>query len=315
MIFMGSHIPPPIRRRVEGYRWIRSDGKPNWNQAITSKIGEVLLIASKPALTISKDSTVMELAELIATRNVRGVPVVESSGKIAGVITGTDLVNYLGGGTLFDIVAERYNYRLYDALKKERLESLIYKKPVVVRPDYKLDEVLRVMVEHGVGFIPIVDEENNVLGVITEHDLVKHLAEKSVGRTVAEVMSKTVIGIEYSDTLWNAMKLMVKYGFRRLPVFREEKLEGFVTAKIIVSFFGSHKAFEYIRTGDIREVLETPLREVYAPLYVYSYPNEDVGEAVTKMIKHGMSGIPVVEDDTVVGIITERDALYALVTR
>ncbi len=312
---MSYHIPPPVRRRVEGYRWLRSDGKPNWNQHITRSMGEVLLIASKPPILVKKDSTVLEAVEKIASNNVRGLPVLKADETLHGVLTSTDLVNYMGGGVLFEIIEKKYNYNIYDALEKTAVESLVKKEPVWVGSDSRIDEVLRLMVEHGTGFLPVVDKSGTVAGVVTEHDLVKHLAGKETGRTVAEVMSRTVIGIDVNDTLWDAMKLMVKHGFRRLLVFREDKLEGSITAKSIVTFFGNHKAFEYVKTGDIRDVLNIEVAELYTPYYTVAKPNEDIGIVADRMMKTGLSGLPVVEDENVVGVVTERDVLFGLLSR
>nr|MEB3799290.1 CBS domain-containing protein [Desulfurococcales archaeon] len=231
------------------------------------------------------------------------------------VLTSTDLVNYMGGGVLFEIIEKKYNYNIYDALEKTAVESLVKKEPVWVGSDSRIDEVLRLMVEHGTGFLPVVDKSGTVAGVVTEHDLVKHLAGKETGRTVAEVMSRTVIGIDVNDTLWDAMKLMVKHGFRRLLVFREDKLEGSITAKSIVTFFGNHKAFEYVKTGDIRDVLNIEVAELYTPYYTVAKPNEDIGIVADRMMKTGLSGLPVVEDENVVGVVTERDVLFGLLSR
>jgi len=309
------HIPPPIRRRVEGYRWIRSDGTPNWNQHVVEKLGEVLLIATKPPITIPKDSSVLEAIEKIASNNVRGLPVIESSERLYGVITSGDLINYLGGGSLFDIVSKKFNFNIYESLEKMTIEALLYKPPISIVSTAKIDEALKTMVEHGVGFLPVTDKENIINGVLTEHDLVRHLAGKTTGRTVAEVMSKTVVGIDKAGSLWDAMKLMVKYGFRRLLVFDQDKLAGFITAKGIISFFGSHKSFEYVKTGDIRDVLNIHVPEIYTPYYTVAHPNEDIGEVAERMIKTGLSGLPVIEEDSIVGIITERDVLYGLLVR
>ncbi|MCE4615171.1 MAG: CBS domain-containing protein [Desulfurococcales archaeon] len=312
---MTHHIPPPIRRRVEGYRWVRSDGQPNWNQHIVEKLGEALLIASKPPITILKDSNVLEAIGEIASNNVRGLPVVESNGRLYGVLTSSDLINYLGGGSLFDIVSKKFKFNIYESLEKVNIEALVYKSPIFIEDTAKIDEALKIMVEHGVGFLPVTDQENNVNGVLTEHDLVKHLAGKTTGRTVAEVMSKTVVGINKEETLWKTMKLIVKYGFRRLLVFDRDKLAGFITAKGIISFFGSHKAFDYVKTGDIRDVLNIPIAEIYTPYYSAAHPNEDIGEVAERMIKTGLSGLPVIEQESIVGVITERDVLYGLLAR
>ncbi len=309
-------VPPPVRRRVEGYRWLRSDGKPNWSQRVSKRPGDAYIVSSKPPVTVSKTTNVMEATEIIYAKRVRGLAVVIHPSKLFGIATTVTLVNYLGGGSLYSIIENRFEHKLYPALQDIPMEDITIKDPVTVNASDRLEDVLYTMVDKGAGFIPVVDEDGNVVGIITEHDLVKHLREKKVGVTVAEVMSKYVIGVKSSQELIDAMKLMAEYGFRRLVVFGDnDKLEGMITAKDIVYLIGSHRVFEYVKSGDVRDLHSIPVKDVYSPVYYPVHPMDDVGDVATIMVKHGISGLPVIEDNEVVGIVTERDILYALATR
>jgi CBS domain-containing protein len=253
-------------------------------------------------------------AEEMTRHNVRALPVVvPNSEKLEGMLTAMDLVNYLGGGELYNIVKNRHGGNIYSALLREHVESVMNPNPAYVTIYDKLPKILEVMVLKNVGVVPVVMEDGSLWGIITEHDLVRELIEKKIGVKVAEVMTKEVITISSSATIKEAAQQMVKYGIRRLPIVEENgNIWGIITAKDIVRFFGSHDVFRYIEGTDIEEALRAPVKLVAAPGFHTISPDADVGDAATLMAEKGTSSLLVVEDGQLKGIITERDILYAV---
>ena len=88
-----------------------------------------------------------------------------------------------------------------------------------------------------------------------------------------------------------------------------------ITAKDIVRFIGDHEIFKKTVSGDIEEALNIPVIEV-ANKFVYTIdPSADVSRAARYMMEKGISSLLVVEDEKLVGIVTERDILYGILTR
>ncbi len=311
---MRGYVVPP--RRPEGIRWLRSDGKPNFSDRIYRSEKDAKILAKRPVYTTTKTSTILGTAEEITRYNVRALPVVSpGQEKLEGMVTATDLVNYLGGGELFNIVINRHGGNIYSALLKEHVSSIMNPNPVFVTVRETLAAIIETMVTKNVGVLPVVFEDMSLWGIITEHDLVEHLAEKTVGRKVEEVMTKNVITIESNASIKDAAETMIKYGIRRLPIIEQGKVWGMVTAKDIVRFFGSHDVFRYIEGSDINEALKAPVKLVGLSGYVTIGPDADVGDAATLMREKGVSSLLVVHDGQLVGIITERDILFAIATK
>lgn len=305
-------VPP---RRPEGIRWLRSDGMPNFNDRIYRHESDAKLLAKRPVYTTTKTDTILGAAEEMARRNVRALPVVRPNTDILeGMLTAMDIVNYFGGGELYNIVVKRHKGNVYSALLKEYVASIMNPNPVYVTIHYKLDKILETMVLKGVGVLPVVMDDGSLWGIITEHDLVMVLAEKKVGRKVEEVMTSQIIAIESTATIKQAVETMVKYGIRRLPILEDNKVWGMITAKDIVRLIGSHDVFRFIETGNIEEVLSAPVKLAGLSGYVTIGPDADVGDAATLMKEKGVSSLLVVDDGEIRGIITERDLLYALAT-
>ncbi len=91
-------------------------------------------------------------------------------------------------------------------------------------------EVAVKMRDWNVGIIPVVDEKNDVIGIITDRDIViRGIAEKREGSAkVEEVMTRDAILGRPEMTVDEAAKLMAKHQIRRLPVVENGKLVGIV---------------------------------------------------------------------------------------
>ncbi|WP_440059829.1 CBS domain-containing protein [Thermogladius sp. 4427co] len=306
--------PVKYRRVQDHYRWLRSDGSPNFSNKIYEFRKELSLIASKPVVQIPSTLPIMKSIEEMS-KGYRGL-VVSRGGVLEGILLATQVINYLGGGGLFKIVEHKYNYNVFNALNREPVES-IYERNVIVAYDREsIQEVLLKMVLHGIGYIPVVGEGNRVVGVVTEHDLVRVLASLyESGVKVSDIMSKPVITIPHNSTLSEAMSKMVGIGFRRLPVVEDNTVVGIITAMDIIRFYGTHEAFKYCTTGDIREINTVSVKQVMNEKPISIEPSADVSEAVRLMVDNNVSSILVVDREGVLqGIVTERDILYAIVT-
>jgi len=114
---------------------------------------------------------------------------------------------------------------------------------------------------------------------------------------VRQRMTANPITISPQDTLATAREQMTNGKFRRLPVVQDGALVGMLTDRDILRFIGSEA-----RTRVVGAMTETPLT---IP------PTLPVEDAVHLMRKHHVSGLPIVEQGKVVGIITTSDIMQA----
>jgi len=304
-----------VPRRPEKYRWLRSDGKPNFEDRIYKTTEEMEMIAKKPVETVAPQSPILEATEKMA-KGYRSL-VVEQSRYLRGLLLASHIVNYLGGGEYYNIVKERYNYNIYGALEKEKVETLMIKDPVVAYIDEKIPDVLEKMVLNEIGVVPVLLRDGRIFGIVTEHDLLKYfMSGVKIGVPVSEVMSTPVITIESGAPLKEAMKKMIKYGFRRIPVVGENVVLGIITAMDIVRYFGSHEAFKHTSTGNIEEAISIPVDDLMIRELVTARPDEDLGDVAQRMAERNVGSALVVNDKMeLIGIITERDILYAVTAK
>lgn len=92
-------------------------------------------------------------------------------------------------------------------------------------------EALHMMVEHGVGVLPVVDAKA-LVGIVSERDIARKLILGGMPPTstsVVALMSNEVLTVTEDDTIERCMRLMTRHRVRHLPVLRNEALYGIVS--------------------------------------------------------------------------------------
>ena len=101
-----------------------------------------------------------------------------------------------------------------------------------VKPEAKVCEVAKLMLDKHVGCIPVCNENNNIVGLVTDRDLIlRTLAcEKDIKQTpVSEVMTTKVFNIAPDAEVSEAEKIMCDCQIRREPVVEIDVLVGIIT--------------------------------------------------------------------------------------
>lgn len=141
-------------------------------------------IMSRDVLTVQPETSVSELARLLNTHNINGVPVVDSDNNLLGVVTENDLVyqkKKIHIPTVINIL-DSFIYLESQSKMKEEMEKItgatveqIYsKKAKTVTPETTIDEIATIMAEQNIHTIPVV-ENNSLIGVIGKGDIIRTL--------------------------------------------------------------------------------------------------------------------------------------------
>jgi CBS domain-containing protein len=105
-----------------------------------------------------------------------------------------------------------------------------------VRPDQTVRHALGVLAEHNVGALVTVDGDSQPVGILSERDIVRHLArnEKLLSEPVASIMTRDVIVGSPHDDLVSVGHTMVERRIRHLPIVDHGHLIGIVSIGDIV---------------------------------------------------------------------------------
>jgi CBS domain-containing protein len=245
--------------------------------------------------------------KIMSKEGFRRIPIADPGTKtLAGIVTATDVVDYLGGGKKFEIIQQKFAGNIFKAIN-EPVKLIMTQKVFSVKTSAKISEAIHLMKEKNVGGLPVVDEENHVKAIITERDIAHMFADRISGVKVSQLMTEKVITALPKTTIFEAEKTMTLQGFRRLPIVADGKVVGIITAMDIIRFFGSGEIFKHLQSGAITQVLNTPAIEIATKTVATIEPEADVGQAAKIMREKNLGALPVVQNEKLVGIITERD--------
>jgi CBS domain-containing protein len=277
------------------------------NPEQSDRQGEIMTLAKSPVITASLTTSVYDIVHIMAGEGFRRIPIVDlRTRQLQGIVTSTDIVDYLGGGKKFEIIQRQLNGSFFKAIN-EPVKSIMRPNPPTVEDVATINHAIELMKQHRVGGLPVVDIANRVLAIVTEKDLLSVFGRKARGVRVEALMTKEVVTGNGETTIIEAEREMVEKSFRRLPIISQGKLEGIVTAMDIVRFFGLGEVFQHLRSGTILQVLQTPAAQIGTKKLVTTSQDADVTEAARTMKARDVGALLVVDNEKLVGMLTERD--------
>jgi CBS domain-containing protein len=109
------------------------------------------------------------------------------------------------------------------------------KQVITVRPDDEIDHAMRLMLDNEISGLPVVDENDGLVGVLAERDciasVVRAAADDAPTARVREVMSTELHTAGEGDHFLTMAHVFITKPIRRLPVVRDGKLVGLVARR------------------------------------------------------------------------------------
>ena len=148
-------------------------------------------VMTTPVITITVDTPLKRAAEILDENSFSGVPVVDEEEKLVGILSETDILRYtqqIIGQPLRDphrvftksqeilhIDITHRGVEVIELVANTTVETLMTVELYTVLEDTPLSEVVRLMHEHNVNRIPVVDENNLLMGIVTRADIISAL--------------------------------------------------------------------------------------------------------------------------------------------
>ena len=104
-------------------------------------------------------------------------------------------------------------------------------------PNEKLSNAIRVLAEHRVGALVITNGDRQIVGILSERDIVRVIAKEgadALEHTVRSVMTPKVKICNENHTVSEVMEIMTKGRFRHLPVEKDGQLNGIISIGDVV---------------------------------------------------------------------------------
>lgn len=126
------------------------------------------------------------------------------------------------------------------ATQSVRVEDYMSRKLVTFTPDQTMNEVIETLLKKRISGAPVVDDKNNLIGVISEGDCMKEVVRGKYNNSpnlsgkVADHMSSNVIHITPETNIFDAAKMFLEKRIRRFPVVQMGKLIGQISQKDVM---------------------------------------------------------------------------------
>ncbi|SHI36192.1 CBS domain-containing protein [Desulfofundulus thermosubterraneus] len=134
-------------------------------------IGEIMTV---PVITCTPDTTIEEAARILLEKNIHCLPVVDRENKLVGIVTESDLIFQFSavpvGGTLRQLLGRKKAPRT-----GHTIGEIMVRKVTTVYPNDPIQKAIRLIIKHGFGRIPVVDENNRVVGIVARKDILHFL--------------------------------------------------------------------------------------------------------------------------------------------
>src|SRR3984893_5489524 len=104
-------------------------------------------------------------------------------------------------------------------------------------PTATLQSAIGILAERGIGALVVLGADHRVIGILSERDVVRALAERGAGaltEPLAQVMTRKISTCTQSDTVDSIMEQMTADKFRHVPVVEQERLVGIVSIGDVV---------------------------------------------------------------------------------
>ncbi|MCC5912185.1 MAG: CBS domain-containing protein [Clostridiaceae bacterium] len=142
--------------------------------------------------------------------------------------------------------------------------DIMTKEVITVHGEDSIEKAIKLLLEHNVSGLPVIDENHKLKGIITEGDLihrskklhiptyftildsyiflenpktVEDQIKKMTAYKVEDMMTTKVISVDYEETIEEIATIMANKNINRVPVVKEEKLVGIVSRRDIIKVY------------------------------------------------------------------------------
>ncbi|MGL5077109.1 MAG: CBS domain-containing protein [Waterburya sp.] len=143
-------------------------------------------IMTADPITVSPETSLQEAIRILVEKKISGLPVVNSEGKLVGIISETDLTWQATGvdtppyimfldSVIYLQNPAKHNQEIHKALGQTVKEAMS-DRPVTIKGTQLVREAARIMHEKKIRRLPVVDEQSQLIGIITQGDVIRMMA-------------------------------------------------------------------------------------------------------------------------------------------
>jgi CBS domain-containing protein len=151
---------------------------------LKSTIGFEMLVQdvmTREVISIPKYENIMHVANILSEKNISGLPVVDKERHVIGIVTQADILSMVGvrkENTLKDLLRHLLGEQLPERRMGEYVGDIMTSSVDTIKPHATIAEATRIMDERRIRRLPVVDDNNVLIGIITRADILKAVIKK-----------------------------------------------------------------------------------------------------------------------------------------
>ncbi|MDD3928063.1 MAG: DUF190 domain-containing protein [bacterium] len=290
---------------------------------------------------------VADVIRLLLSSPFNGLPVIDSDGRVIGIITQKDLIKRAGMPLRLGLLAEM------DEMDKEGLESFIgnaasktaaeimTSPAVTVKEDTYLSDAVEIMLGHSLKRLPVVDNTGKLTGILARIDVFRVIAREVPHWQKMATCEVDVRGLHYVSDIVNrgmhtvhpgasldevADAIAGSDGQRVVVVDEAGCLLGIISDKDLLRALSGHKPglwdyllskLSFTETGQehkelIKDIKAGTADEIMKTDVISVHPDTTIDEAINLMVDKGLKRLPVVDAQGEFQGLISRDAILRL---
>ncbi|SNQ62018.1 CBS domain-containing protein [Candidatus Methanoperedens nitratireducens] len=138
-------------------------------------------VMTKNVISVKKDANLHEVARILSENKISGVPVVDDMNHVIGIVTEADILYMAGmkrGHTFKDILRHIISEPHPGNRNGNTVEDIMTSPVITAKPDTDIREVSRILDEKRIKRLPVVDDENRLIGIISRANIVRFMGER-----------------------------------------------------------------------------------------------------------------------------------------
>ena len=122
---------------------------------------------TKDVITCEPDEKITKVIDLMNTKHIHRLPVVDANGKLTGMITEGMIAGANNSATSLSIFELNY------LLSKTDVKTVMIKNVISIRENELMEEAAQKMLQNDIGCLPVTDRDGKVVGILTQNDIFK----------------------------------------------------------------------------------------------------------------------------------------------
>lgn len=262
-------------------------------------------IMSREVFLVDKDQNIQDALKIMKKHKISRLPVVNTNNnhvkELVGIMTEKDIARRLGSSRYGNLAPSHFH-----------VSTVMTHNPLTIESDKNIGTAAQLMIENRIGGIPVVDH-GDIVGMLTKTDFINTCNGRSFQEIkVADRMTTKPMTISPQERLVHARRMIFDEDIGRLPVMEENELEGIVTAKDIARSMISFRKVvpDKYKPARIRNLLVEDIMTQNVKTISETSSIEEVSKV---MVENNFSGMPVMENDVLTGVITKTDLMKLIV--